>query len=573
MGLLNGVQNHFAILKYLFSHLFLVCNHQKKQNPADSRPFDQEQLEHDHSLIPFPVPVQSSITAAAIKKKLPVNEYKRVVIQRLKKNENHDEDGEEDPRCAICLDNLEANHEVRELHNCRHVYHKQCLDGWVETGHVTCPFCRAKLLAAEDPTEKQRDPWRSERMMYLFGNDAASTGQALTHLSEKDILSEKQDFAFAMDGFGFLEWNGLLPKQKGVKRGESSISDPYAKLPFQPQISAIHFFCASKRLVSWEALCCFYNSVIENHYLVVYYMSSHPPPPPLPPPQHLQLQSHTHLNKKPITSLSDFIFTAFSLFLIFSSPKSTTTTTFTLLPRISFPLNNPRRFFRIPNMSLPSPSSKSRPNFPNPQSLSDWLKPRLPSDSFASWGVKPGTKNVHNLWLELSEGETLLADSTPPIRTVEVVVVRVIGKDNKVLIESHQQLSNGDVRNRCRPLSEKMKPGESVEAAVFRAVKEELGSIIDVGLDSSGNFCTNGIVKIVPNSYSKKVEERVSVSYPGLPACYLLHTVDAVVVGLPEGEFCTEEVEEYADSEVKRVAEGAVSCKKHFWKWVDPYSV
>nr|GME15698.1 165FR [Ipomoea batatas] len=44
---------------------------------------------------------------------------------------------------------------------------------------------------------------------------------------------------------------------------------------------------------------------------------------------------------------------------------------------------------------------------------------------------------------EISKGETSLVDSTPPIRTVEVVVVRVIGKDNKVLVESHQDLSNG----------------------------------------------------------------------------------------------------------------------------------
>lgn len=222
-------------------------------------------------------------------------------------------------------------------------------------------------------------------------------------------------------------------------------------------------------------------------------------------------------------------------------------------------------------MAFPSSSSKipKNPNFSTPQSLSDWLKPRLPSESFASWGVKPGTKNIHNLWLELSEGETSLADSTPPIRTLEVAVVRIIGKDNQVLVESHQELSNGDVRERCRPLSEKMKPGESVESAVHRAVKEELGSIISGGLGSFGLFGDNGIVRIVPDSYTKKVEERASVSYPGLPACYVLHTVDAIVEGLPEGEFFTEEDEEYEDSDGKKLADGAVYCKKHYWKWVE----
>lgn len=213
-------------------------------------------------------------------------------------------------------------------------------------------------------------------------------------------------------------------------------------------------------------------------------------------------------------------------------------------------------------MSVTNKPSKGH-NFPNPQSLSEWLTPRLPSDSFALWGIKPGTKNVHNLWLEISEGETCLADSIPPIRTLEVVIVKIIGVDNRVLVESHQELSDGSVRYRSRPLSEKMKPNETVDSAVIRAVKEELGSIID----------GDNVVRIVPNSYTKKVEERVSVSYPGLPACYVLHTVDALVDGLPEGEFCTEEGEEYEDSDEKKIADGAVSCKKHYWKWMDYDSV
>ncbi|XP_065861448.1 uncharacterized protein [Euphorbia lathyris] len=198
-------------------------------------------------------------------------------------------------------------------------------------------------------------------------------------------------------------------------------------------------------------------------------------------------------------------------------------------------------------------SKKNNP-FSSPQSLSEWLRPRLPSESFASWGVKPGTKNVHNLWLEVSQGETILADSTPPIRTVSVVSVRIIGKNNKILVESHQELSDGSVRNRCRPLSEKRKGDEKFEGAVFRAIKEELGSYD---------------VMILGDSYREKVEERDSLSYPGLPARYVLQCVDVKVDGLPEEEFCTDEAEEYADS----TADKALSIKKHFWKWVSYDSV
>ncbi|MBA0709182.1 hypothetical protein Golax_024236 [Gossypium laxum] len=199
-------------------------------------------------------------------------------------------------------------------------------------------------------------------------------------------------------------------------------------------------------------------------------------------------------------------------------------------------------------------TSQSRTSFATPQALSDWLKPRLSSDSLDSWGVKPGTKNLHNLWLELSEGETSLVDSSPPLRTVNVVTVRILGKGNLVLVESRQELSDGSFRDRFRPLSEKMKPHETTEEAVARAVKEELGS--------------SRVVRIVPGSYRKKLEERNSASYPGLPARYVLHSVDAWVEGLPEEDFVTEEKEEYEDVDGTRGLEKAVSVRKHYWEWV-----
>lgn len=251
---------------------------------------------------------------------------------------------------------------------------------------------------------------------------------------------------------------------------------------------------------------------------------------------------------KPLSNFNsppDFFLAALSLLCLFTAPKPFK------FPFLSFP-KYPRRFLNLPIMSPSQPPSNLH-SFTTPQSLSDWLKPRLPSDSFASWGVKPGTKNIHNLWLELSEGETCLADSIPPIRTVNVVTVRILGKNNRILVESHQELSDGSVRSRWRPLAEKMKANETYEEAVIRAVKEELG--ID------GNN-----VRIVPGSYNKKVEERSSNSYPGLPALYVVHSVDALVEGLPDNEeFCTEEAEEYADSSA---AAEALCVKRHYWKWV-----
>lgn len=283
---------------------------------------------------------------------------------------------------------------------------------------------------------------------------------------------------------------------------------------------------------------------------------------PSPPPQPRPIFNLTHLDKS--TALPDFFLAALSLFVFFSSSSSSKSFKFPLFSIL-------RPSLKTPSMSLshPNPNPKTPLQlhpFSSPQSLFEWLTPRLPSDSFASWGVKPGTKNVHNLWLELSHGETSLADSNPPLRTVQVLSLRIIDKHHRLLLESHQQLSDGTLRNRNRPLSEKMKPNETPESAVYRAVKEELGSIL------AHSDCSE-IVRIVPDSYQRKIEERNSASYPGLPACYVLHSMDVWVDGLPEGDFFTVEEEEYGNSDDTKIADEAVSVKKHFWKWVSPDSM
>ncbi|KFK27723.1 hypothetical protein AALP_AA8G421200 [Arabis alpina] len=287
---------------------------------------------------------------------------------------------------------------------------------------------------------------------------------------------------------------------------------------------------------------------------------------PSPPQTPLTNRRNNHRprNSTVSSALPDLFLAAVSLLFLWSSPKPL----LSLPPnRFSFPLNPNRRQSTVMSRRSPPPPSQ---RFANPQSLSDWLESRLPSDSFSAWGVKPGTKNVHNLFIELSEGETSLADSTPPVRTVNVVIVRVIGKDGRtILIESHQELSDGSIRERFRPLSEKMKPEETPDEAVFRAIKEELGSIFDCNDDDD---ISGQRIRILPGTYSRRVEERNSVSYPGLPARYALHSVDATVQGLPEEDFCTEEKEYDGDSK-EEYAGKAVTVKRHHWKWVSPESI
>ncbi|RZS14524.1 hypothetical protein BHM03_00046226 [Ensete ventricosum] len=94
----------------------------------------------------FPLPVADPPSSlpllltppSAIKARLPVVRFSSLGTSSLQ--------GGDDATCAVCLGRLEARHEVRELGNCPHVFHKGCIDKWVDIGQVTCPLCRAQLL-------------------------------------------------------------------------------------------------------------------------------------------------------------------------------------------------------------------------------------------------------------------------------------------------------------------------------------------------------------------------------------------------------------------------------------------
>ncbi|KAJ0979089.1 hypothetical protein J5N97_014563 [Dioscorea zingiberensis] len=54
----------------------------------------------------------------------------------------------EQVECVFCLCNIEEGEEIRDL-KCHHLFHKSCLDGWLQHPHARCPLCRASLLSLE----------------------------------------------------------------------------------------------------------------------------------------------------------------------------------------------------------------------------------------------------------------------------------------------------------------------------------------------------------------------------------------------------------------------------------------
>ena len=58
----------------------------------------------------------------------------------------------EDRECPVCLSDFEPEDSLRQLPQCKHVFHLECIDLWFNS-HSTCPLCRASL----SPSSRQPD--------------------------------------------------------------------------------------------------------------------------------------------------------------------------------------------------------------------------------------------------------------------------------------------------------------------------------------------------------------------------------------------------------------------------------
>lgn len=87
---------------------------------------------HLHGSHPLP--------ASRVLSKIPAVPYAR----RLDEDCGGDADGEPES-CAVCLYEFEGGEEVRRLGLCHHVFHRCCIDPWVQIGRRTCPLCRAPI--------------------------------------------------------------------------------------------------------------------------------------------------------------------------------------------------------------------------------------------------------------------------------------------------------------------------------------------------------------------------------------------------------------------------------------------
>ncbi|XP_004492772.1 brassinosteroid-responsive RING protein 1-like [Cicer arietinum] len=48
--------------------------------------------------------------------------------------------------CAVCLNEFAGEEEIRCMANCRHIFHRTCVDRWIDHDQKLCPLCRTHFV-------------------------------------------------------------------------------------------------------------------------------------------------------------------------------------------------------------------------------------------------------------------------------------------------------------------------------------------------------------------------------------------------------------------------------------------
>lgn len=65
--------------------------------------------------------------------------------RRIMKTVTYNEDNLLNSNCTICLDDFKNNEKLMTLTDCKHVFHKECINTWLDTKQ-TCPNCQNPIV-------------------------------------------------------------------------------------------------------------------------------------------------------------------------------------------------------------------------------------------------------------------------------------------------------------------------------------------------------------------------------------------------------------------------------------------
>jgi hypothetical protein len=143
------------------------------QQPASPRTSVESKKGEDMHVIKKEVEVEKGATM----KTDDVEGHSATPQANVREREDESDDDEEDPirtaaapemlaepgdTCAICLDTLEDDDDVRGL-SCGHAFHASCVDPWLTSRRACCPLCKADYYVPKPRAEGELDPVTGRR--------------------------------------------------------------------------------------------------------------------------------------------------------------------------------------------------------------------------------------------------------------------------------------------------------------------------------------------------------------------------------------------------------------------------
>ncbi|CAA0820485.1 brassinosteroid-responsive RING-H2 [Striga hermonthica] len=72
--------------------------------------------------------------------------------------------------CAVCLYEFDGEDEIRRLANCRHIFHRGCLDRWMDHDQKTCPLCRTQFVPEDMQEAFNEKLWLASGILDFHGD-------------------------------------------------------------------------------------------------------------------------------------------------------------------------------------------------------------------------------------------------------------------------------------------------------------------------------------------------------------------------------------------------------------------
>lgn len=106
--------------------------------------------------------------------------------EQNEQNESSEENEENtfnnnDEECSVCLSKLDNNSYTTD---CFHVFCKNCLEGWFDSNHNTCPLCRSRIKECNHNSEN------TQIKIYFGNNNSDSDNQILNLRRENSSLKK-----------------------------------------------------------------------------------------------------------------------------------------------------------------------------------------------------------------------------------------------------------------------------------------------------------------------------------------------------------------------------------------------